>query len=259
MMDSLTLETGVDIPFMSGGVSIHQPSIKEIGYIGQENFFVGCQLLDFSKDMLESEDKSVLENVNNFDILLTLMNDKNPELKEKRISVFMVLALIFPQYRVIVESNKISLKAPDDDEEIGFLNGDNFEEFKNILLTMFCFRDVSGAEEYNPAGDAARAIMEKFKKRKQVLSKQNNTDTNATALFAKYASILSVGLQKDIRQLYEYTVFQLLEEYQRYILKMQSDIHLQAQMAGAKDLKEVEDWMKDLHVKDKDDLLSNTK
>jgi hypothetical protein len=30
---------------------------------------------------------------------------------------------------------------------------------------------------------------------------------------------------------------------------MNYDIYLQAKMAGAKDLKEVEDWMKDIHSK----------
>ena len=32
-----------------------------------------------------------------------------------------------------------------------------------------------------------------------------------------------------------------------YELKVQSDWYLQARLAGAKDLKEVEDWMKDIH------------
>jgi hypothetical protein len=30
-------------------------------------------------------------------------------------------------------------------------------------------------------------------------------------------------------------------------LKQESDIYVQAKMAGAKDLKEVENWMKDIH------------
>ena len=42
-------------------------------------------------------------------------------------------------------------------------------------------------------------------------------------------------------------VYQLFDEYQRFELKMQSDWYLQARLAGAKDLKEVEDWMKDIH------------
>ena len=45
----------------------------------------------------------------------------------------------------------------------------------------------------------------------------------------------------------QYTVYQLFDEFKRYELKLNWDIYLQAKMAGAKDLKEVDDWMKDIH------------
>ena len=47
----------------------------------------------------------------------------------------------------------------------------------------------------------------------------------------------------------EYSVYQLFDEYERFNLKLQSDLYLQARLAGAKDLKEVEHWMKDIHLK----------
>ena len=45
----------------------------------------------------------------------------------------------------------------------------------------------------------------------------------------------------------KYTVYQLFDEFQRFELKMGYDIYFKAQLAGAKDLKEPEDWMKDIH------------
>ena len=47
--------------------------------------------------------------------------------------------------------------------------------------------------------------------------------------------------------LLNYTTYQLFDEFKRYELKMGHDIYVQAKMAGAKDLKEVEDWMQDIH------------
>ena len=44
-----------------------------------------------------------------------------------------------------------------------------------------------------------------------------------------------------------YTVYQLFDEFKRYELKVNHDIYLQAKMAGAQNLKEVDDWMKDIH------------
>ena len=45
----------------------------------------------------------------------------------------------------------------------------------------------------------------------------------------------------------KYTVYQLFDEFQRFELKTGYDIYFEARMAGAKDLKEPEDWMKDIH------------
>ena len=43
-----------------------------------------------------------------------------------------------------------------------------------------------------------------------------------------------------------YTVYQLLDEFQRFELKMAYDMFIKARLAGAKDLKEPKDWMKDI-------------
>jgi hypothetical protein len=45
----------------------------------------------------------------------------------------------------------------------------------------------------------------------------------------------------------KYTVYQLFDEFQRYQLKMAHDVFFKARLAGAKDMKEPEDWMKDIH------------
>ena len=45
-----------------------------------------------------------------------------------------------------------------------------------------------------------------------------------------------------------YTVYQLFDEFQRFELKVGYDIYFQARIAGAKDIKEPEDWMKELHT-----------
>ena len=57
MLNDLLLLSGNDIPFIEAQVNIHQPSIKEIAYIGEEAFFIGCNLLNFSKNILTEEDK----------------------------------------------------------------------------------------------------------------------------------------------------------------------------------------------------------
>ena len=45
--------------------------------IGEEALFSGCELLRFSKDILTSEDKNNLSNYTDFNILMSIMNDKS--------------------------------------------------------------------------------------------------------------------------------------------------------------------------------------
>lgn len=45
--------------------------------------------------------------------------------------------------------------------------------------------------------------------------------------------------------LFQYTVYQLIDEFQRFTLKLKYDMHIKAQLAGATNLGEIEDWMKD--------------
>jgi hypothetical protein len=63
-----------------------------------------------------------------------------------------------------------------------------------------------------------------------------------------YISILAIGLQKDKNVLLQYTVYQLFEEFHRFRMKESFDIYIQAKMAGAKDLEEVDNWMNDFDI-----------
>ena len=60
----LALMTGIDIPVPELQTAVHQPTIKEISYIGEQEFFIGAQCLTLNKSMFV-QDKEVLENINN--------------------------------------------------------------------------------------------------------------------------------------------------------------------------------------------------
>ena len=248
MLNELLLLSGSNIPFPAGGVTIHPPTIKEISYIGEESFFIGCELLNFSKDILDDKDKPRLEHLTNFEVLMSIMNDRNPSVKEQTCCVLLVLTLMFPTCRISITNQEIELIDVDEkgfDGETHSINKENFEEFKSILKQIFCLNLTT--EGYNPNGDISSKIAEKLKERQRKLSQQKNGDANKVAVFSRYISILAVGQKKSINDLLQYTVFQLFDEYRRYELKLQYDIYLKAKLAGAKDVKEAEDWMKDIH------------
>lgn len=243
MLNDLLLLSGTDIPFQQAQISIHQPTIKEISFIGEEAFFIGCELLNFSKDILATEDKTNLEDRTNFEVLMSIMKDKSLTAQKGKVSALMVLTLIFPGYEIHIQKDCISLVKENDVHNI---NNQNFEDFKRIIVAMFCLKERSADQEYNPAGKKARELAEKMKKGRQKAAAAKG-ETQKVSLLSRYVSILSVGENKGFDTLLDYTVYQLFDEFNRFELKQKYDIYVQAKMAGAKDLEEVDNWMKDIH------------
>jgi hypothetical protein len=251
MLGDLLLLSGNDIPFPGARVTIHQPSLKEIAYIGEEMFFIGCGFLNFSKDLLAPQDKVRLSNYHDFDIFMSIMTDKQKETKRSQQAAFLVLTLIFPLYEVSVRDKLIVLKQ--EDQEF-YLNKDNFSEFRSIIVDMFNLNlGDAASDEYNPSGDMASRIAEKFRKRHEQLNKiaKEQFSGKRFAILSRYASILAIGLQISLTDIMQWTVYQLYDEFQRFQLKVQWDAYIQARMAGAKDLEEVDNWMIDLREQGK--------
>ena len=242
LKNNLLFLSGSDIPFIEGQVTIHQPSLIEIGYIGgDDTLYTGCELLKFSKDILKIEDKNNLSNQTDFNILMSIMREKNSMLKHNINCALAVLNLIFPDYEIHFAQNAIEFFQQQ--TKCGEINTQNFLQFKQLLIKMFCLEKLSTAETQEVSGELAKKIAEKLKKARQKVAKQNGENIEKVAIFSRYISILAVGEHKDMNSLMNLTVPQLKNEFKRYQLKYQNDIYLQARMAGAQDLEEVEDWM----------------
>ena len=98
MIDELTLATGADIVFKKGRLVIHQPTIKEIGLIGENNFFLGIQLLRLSKqNLFEAKDNVDLSNYSDFQVLMSIIKSNLKESQEQIEAFYLVLSLLFPQ------------------------------------------------------------------------------------------------------------------------------------------------------------------
>ena len=78
-MDHLMLLTRNDIPFISAELTIHQPTIKEIGMIGEDAFFTGAQFLTLTKNSIEGLSEEDAKRINNFSIILKLISDTSFE------------------------------------------------------------------------------------------------------------------------------------------------------------------------------------
>ena len=245
MINKIMLETGIDIPFEEAQLIIHQPTIKEIAYIGQKSFFKGCSYLNFSKNNLSFQDKNNLKDLSDFEILMTLMKEKNQKIQQNKICMQLVLSLLFPDYQIAFLPLSIMLSK---DNERHLIDKSNFDNFKIYIQKMFQLKNFLNQDKnYNPGGPQAAAIVKKIqqgKRKRAKLKAQSGEIQEEIEIIAKYISILSIGLQKNKKELSNYTFFQLVSEYNRFILKNQFDTYFSAKLAGAQNIEQVQYWMK---------------
>ena len=245
MKNSLLFLSKNSVPFLEAQVNIHQPTINEISFIGEEVFHIGCQFLVFSINSLSEQDKINLANRTDFEVFMSIMNSKEPV--EYRDYAKQVLTLLFPDYEITYSATEILLVSANG---LGRINNLNFNNFKDLVTQIFKLNESEGdSKTYDPADGLAAKIAEKFKNRHKKLAEMRGEKAEGrVAILERYVSILTVGEQKDRNSLMELTVAQLKDEFKRYMLKVEFDTHMKCMLAGATNLdKEVEDWMKDFY------------
>ena len=90
----LALMCGSDIPVPQCQLTIHQPKMKEISLIGEESFFTAIQCLNVNKKMIK-QDETLLTDINNFQIFMTIMTEKETvEKKEAVLQLFQLILLV---------------------------------------------------------------------------------------------------------------------------------------------------------------------
>ena len=250
-IDSLTLISGIDIPIPEIGVNIHQPTIREIAYIGEKSFYEAAQTMIIQKEgfingleNITQEDKIALSQMSNFEIFLKLV-EANPLSSTK---VQMLLSLLFPDFSSSIEERFIFLVNPKEQKSI-LINDSNFEILQEVITTILCLQSGNTKEEFNPQGDRAREIAEKIKRGRERAARLKGEKRQQSSFLSKYISGLGIGTNTlNIHNVLDLTLYQLLNQLERYGLYTQYNISIQAKMAGAKDVEDV-DWLKDIENK----------
>ena len=236
----LALLTGIDLPVPSCQLTIHPPSIKEIALIGDKDFFAGVQCLCLYKSMFV-EDKNVLSNVNNFQIFMTIMQEK--EARDKKKAVIQTLSLLFPDYKINFTPMSVMFEK---DGVVSMVNEDNFEQLQEVFRLVFCMKNAPMDQTaFNPKGDKAKEIAQKLMRGRERIAAEHN-DANSSTL-SQYLSTLSVGLHIPLQQLSSLKMYQLYDLMERFMLWVNWDIDIRSRLAGAKPEDKVDNWMKNIH------------
>lgn len=232
----LSLMLGIDIPIPECRLILHQPTIKEIGYIGEQDYFTGAQCLCINKSMYENE----FPNASNFSIFMMLLNDERA--KDKKECVIQVLNLLFSSYKIIFTPRAISFNR---DSENFTIDESNFESLQEILKQVFCLTS-SGQDSFNPANKAAKEIADKLMRARQRVAAQKGSQQGS--IFTQYLSILTVGLNSmSLHDLMDITPFQMYDLVERYMLYVNWDMDAKTRLAGGKPDSKPDNWMKVIH------------
>ena len=237
----LALMCGTDIPVPELQTTIHQPTIKEISYIGEQEFFIGLQTLSINKNML-AKGNSVLESTTNFQIFMTIM--KEQETKDKKDAVINLFQLVFPGCQVIFTPMSILLNK---EGQQTLVDENNFDILQEMIKQIFCVN--SGPMDqatFNPADEKAREIAEKLMRGRQRVAEQKG-ETNSSA-FGRYLSILTIGLNAmPLSEAMKLTMYQMYDLVERYTLYLNWDLDIRTRLAGGKPDSKPDDWMKNIH------------
>ena len=237
----LALMCGTDIPIPELQTTIHQPTIKEISYIGEQEFFIGLQTLSINKNML-AQGNSVLESTTNFQIFMTIM--KEQETKDKKDAVINLFQLIFPGSQVIFTPMSILFNK---EGQQTLVDENNFDILQEMIKQIFCVNSgPMDQSTFNPADQKAKEIAEKLMRGRQRVAEQKG-ETNNSA-FGRYLSILTIGLNAmPLSEAMNLTMYQMYDLVERYTLYLNWDLDIRTRLAGGKPDSKPDDWMKNIH------------
>ena len=241
MDNRLILMCGTDYPVPECQVTIHQPRIKEIALIGEQDFFSGVQCLCLNKSMFV-KDESLLADTNNFQIFMTIMSEK--ETADKKAAVQQVCMLLFPQHKVMFTPRSVLLSGEGQTIQI---DENNFEYLQAAISDICCMKTgPMDQQAFNPADAKARQIAEKLMRGRQRVAAEKGQSN--TSIFSQYLSILTIGLgSMSIQNNMELTMYQLYDLVERYMLFVNWDMDVRCRLAGGKPDSQPDNWMKTIH------------
>ena len=236
----LALISGTDIPVPECQIVIHQPKIKEIALIGEKDFFTGAQCLCVNKSLL-GQDETVLANINNFQIFMTIMSEE--ETRDKSMAVKSLFTILFPQYQIIFTPQSILMKM---ENETIIIDENNFEALQEVLKDVFCLSSGMNQDVFNPQTKKAKEIAEKLMRGRERIAAEKGKE-NGSAL-VQYVSVLTVGIgSMSLQDALNLTLYQLFDLIQRYTLYVGWDLDVRTRLAGGKPDSQPDNWMKNIH------------
>lgn len=252
-MNKLALMTGVDIPIPDLQLTIHQPVVREISYIGELDYFSTVQTLCFDRGTIiaaNPKGASRLAAMSNFQIFMTLINVPDEQARSQiQNNLIAVFTILFPGYTLQILPGGMGMFLNNSSTKHSLMiNETNFDVLQGALTDVTAVRNSTGGQNsnFNPKGQKAAAIAAKLMKGRARANSQKGY--SADGVLGRYVSILTVGLSSmSLDDCLNLTVYQLYDLIERYGLHVGWDLDIRSRLAGGKPDDKPDDWMKDIH------------
>lgn len=238
-------------PIIFEGLPIYKPTLKEIYYsIGFENYHRATNLLTITDIEIEKYYKSIDQPIEELEPFLWLLN------AAKSSEVFLLeLSFAFFTYlkkQVVIKDDNFCFF----DEETGasfFLTRNNFSNFQKII------RQINGDDDFDEdereiITDNLRMkkkFLEKRKKLKEAKEKQRlkakeQNKGNEIGIPDMISSLCIYNVGYNLTNVWDLTIYQLYNQFQKCQRKDDYDKNYQALLAGADKTKiKMKSWIKD--------------
>jgi len=235
IIDKLTLIMGVPISIPSLGLTINQPTLKDIAAIGEDRFYTSLAYFLITKKALPEEfHESEISDLEVFLFFLSVA-------ESMRLDVVALFQLCIDDLdSILFFQDEIKITLSSGQECI--INQEGFSLLKEIFKQIF--KLGADLDKYNPANSAAEKIAEKLKKRQEKISKLKSDKENEDSKISNLISVLAIGSNSNsLKDLENFTLYQFLVQIQRFGMYESYNNQISAMMQGAEDI-ELVDWYK---------------
>ena len=263
-MDKLQRLAGVDVPIPELKVSFHQPTLKEIALVGEDNFFRAVQLFKscdpekFREIMingLEGEELVKQEHVirTNYTTPWSIFRFQvgSDIIVESSLKMFLLLA--FPRLvniTLLQQPSIIQLSFKEDEKtRVEMLNENNFEALQRTVNFLFDTETEDDKKSgLNPIGEQAERIAEKIRlaQEKRNQSSDNGVDSANTSVIGTMASILASSDGISLQEVLDLTFPQLIIQMNRTTLLRSYSTQITLGAFGGLDVDDIVEWQKNL-------------
>jgi hypothetical protein len=240
----LKLLANIPIPIENVGY-IYSKTLKEIATLGINTYYSYLNNLCFDIDDLKLEENIDKNQIKTFDIIIAncIRDEEYKKLILMGLSLFFNENVEFePQYNVFclgVETKNIRV-----------IHRDNFDIIKKILRLQHWLKDSDKESEYNPANAKARELIEKKKLLKQKINKSKNVNNDEITLCDLISIYCANGNGADILKVWDYTLYQFNDQFNRMRMLEDYNIGIQALIHGAEQKEELKTWMRKIGQED---------